>query len=426
MIHLSRNVAVKQMLVNALISGENYVSLATKRCNNLIAYIVYLCFSYVNIIVLSVTSRPTELDDDLLDLLSDSDHEDTAPKKRAKPTIQLKTSRTSTKPETGSSSLDGKPITSKGGTDNGGGMGDGEGTGGLERPKTSRGKSVLEKPEELEDGGGGENKEKGGADVLRLDSPPEQRPAPSITTTPVKTRSRPAVDSAVSSKIDFGEDEDDLLSGMGLDDSGTSSKTKDSGIFGTKRGSKVDELFGTAARKTTGRPLTKTAEKMTQNAKQPQRGEAEIGGGGEDEEEEEGYQFGGYLSSVALGGDSRRRHSSEESLTSRPSSAPAKKSVRFADTVDVETSDRPSSSPAVTDPPKPSLKGNKKGGAVGRPREVDEAARKPPLSRKMDAAEQLATKEGLVSEQQEGGMTGGNNLVGENKPTMGEFLSSDR
>ena len=376
--------------------------------------------------MLSVTSRPTELDDDLLDLLSDSDHEDTAPKKRAKPTIQLKTSRTSTKPETGSSSLDGKPITSKGDTDNGGGMGDGEGTGGLECPTTSRGKSVLEKPEELEDGGGGENKEKGGADVLRLDSPPEQRPAPSITTTPVRTRSRPAVDSAIGSKIDFGEDEDDLLSGMGLDDNGTSSKTKDSGIFGTKRGSKVDELFGTAARRTTGRSLTKTAEKMTQNAKQPQRGAAEIGGGGEEEEEEEGYQFGGYLPSVALGGDSRRRHSSEESLTSRPSSAPAKKSVRFADTVDVEASDRPSSSPAVTDPPKPSLKGNKKGSAVGRPREVDEVSRKPPLPRKMDTAEQLVTKEGLVSEQQEGEMTGGNNLVRENKPTTGEFLSSNR
>ena len=379
----------------------------------------FLCCSSINIIVLSVTSHPTELDDDLLDLLSDSDHEDMAPKKRAKPTIQLKTSRTSTKPESGGSSLDGKPITSKGGTDNGEGMGDGERAGGLECPKTSRGKSVLEKQEELEDGGGGENKEKGGAD-----SPPEQHPAPSITTTPVRTRSRPAVDSAIGSKIDFGEDEDDLLSGMGLDDNATSSKTKDSGIFGTKRGSKVDELFGTVARKTTGRQLTKTAERKAENAKQPQRGAAEIGEGGEEEEEEEDYQFGGYLPSAALGGDSRRRNSSEDSLTSRPSSAPAKKSVRFADTVDVETSDRPSSSPAVTDPPKPSLKGNRKGGTVDRPRE---ASRKPPLPRKMDTAEQPATKEGgLVTEQQEGEMTGGNSLVGENKPTTGEFLSSDR
>ena len=347
--------------------------------------------------MLLVTSHPTELDDDLLDLLSDSDHEDVAPKKRAKPMIQLKTSRTSTKPERGSSSLDGKPITSKGDTDNGGGMGDEERAGGLDRPKTSRGSSALQKPEELKDGGGGENKEKGGTDVLRLDSPPEQHPA--ITTTPVRTRSRAAVDSAIGSKIDFGEDEDDLLSGMGLDDSGTSSKTKDSGIFGAKRGSKVDELFGTATRKTTGRQLTKTAERKAENAKQPQRGAAEISGGGEEEEEEEDYQFGGYLPSAALGGDSRRRHSSEDSLTSRPSSAPAKKSVRFADTVDVEASDRPSSSPAVTDQPKPSLKGNRKGGTVGRPKEVDEASRKPPLPRKMDAAEQPATKEGQVTEQ---------------------------
>ena len=331
-----------------------------------------------------------------------------APKKRAKPTIQLKTSRTSTKPERGSSSLDGKPITSEAGTDSGGGTGDGDGAGGLERPKTSRGKSVLED---------------GGADGLMLDSPPEQCPTPSITTTPVRTRNQPAVDSAIGSKIDFGEDEDDLLSGMGLDDNATSSKTKDSGIFGTKRGSKVDELFGTAARKTTGRQLTKNAERKAENAKQPQRGPAEIGGGGEEEEEEEDYQFGGYLPSAALGGDSRRRNSSEDSLTSRPSSAPAKKSVRFADTVDVETSDRPSSSPAVTDPPKPSLKGNRKGGTVDRPRE---ASRKPPLPRKMGAAEQPATKEGLVTEQQEGEMIGGNSLVGENKPITGEFLSSDR
>lgn len=353
------------------------------------------------------------------------------PKKRAKPTIQLKTSRTSAKPEIGSRNLGGKPITSEGGIDNGEGMGDREGPGGLDRPKTSRGKSPLEKLAELQNGGIGESKERGGADVLRLDSPPEQcSAAPSITTTPLRTHSRPAADSGISSKIDFGDDEDDLLSGMGLDDNGTSSKTKNSGIFGTKRGSKVDELFGTTARKPFSRQLTKTVERKAENAKQPQRGAAKIGGGEdekEEEEEEEGYQFGGYLPSVALGSDSRRRHSSEESLTSRPSSAPAKKSVRFADTVDVETSDRPSSSPAVTDPPKPSLKGGRKGGTVGRQREEDETSRKPPLPRKMDAAEQPVTKEEMVTEQQEDEMaSGGSGEVGENKPTTGEFLSSDR
>ena len=389
-----------------------------------------LCCCYTNIIVVSVPSHTSpELDDDLLDLLSDSDHEDVGPKKRAKPTIQLKTNRTSTKPESGSSNLGGKPITSEGDRDNGGGMVDREGPGELDRPKTSRGKSALEKIEELQNGGG-ENKERGGADVLKLDSPPEQHSAaPSITTTPVRTHSRPAVDSGISSKIDFGEDEDDLLSGMGLDDNVASSKTKDLGIFGTKRGSKVDELFGIIARKPSGRQLTKTAERKAENAKQPQRGAAKIGEGGEEEEEEEeeGYQFGGYLPSAALGSDSRRRHSSEESLTSRPNSAPAKKSVRFADTVDVETSDRPSSSPAVTDPPKPSLKGGRKGGTVGRQREVDEASRKPPLPRKMDAAEQPVTKEELVTEQQEDEMAnGGYGEVGESKPTAGEFLSSDR
>ena len=390
-----------------------------------------LCCCYTNIIVVSVPSHTSpELDDDLLDLLSDSDHEDVGPKKRAKPTIQLKTNRTSTKPESGSSNLGGKPITSEGDRDNGGGMVDREGPGELDRPKTSRGKSALEKIEELQNGGG-ENKERGGADVLKLDSPPEQHSAaPSITTTPVRTHSRPAVDSGISSKIDFGEDEDDLLSGMGLDDNVASSKTKDLGIFGTKRGSKVDELFGITARKPSGRQVTKTAERKAENAKQPQRGAAKIGEGGEEEEEEEeeeGYQFGGYLPSAALGSDSRRRHSSEESLTSRPSSAPAKKSVRFADTVDVETSDRPSSSPAVTDLPKPSLKGGRKGGTVGRQREVDEASRKPPLPRKMDAAEQPVTKEEMVTEQQEDEMTsGGYGEVGESKPTAGEFLSSDR
>ena len=62
---------------------------------------------------------------------------------------------------------------------------------------------------------------------------------------------------------------------------------------------------------------------------------------------------------------------------------------------------------------------------MGRLKEVDEASRKPPLPRKMDAAEQPATKEGQVTEQQEGEMTSGNNLVRENKPTTGD-LSSDR
>ena len=64
---------------------------------------------------------------------------------------------------------------------------------------------------------------------------------------------------------------------------------------------------------------------------------------------------------------------------------------------------------------------------MGRQREVDEASRKPPLPRKMDAAEQPVTQEEMVTEQQEDEMTsGGNGEVGESKPTAGEFLSSDR
>lgn len=349
---------------------------------------------------------PSDLDDDFLDLLSDNDHGDVAPKTRTKPKIQLRTGQGSKSSE--GSSLDGKPITSEGGVNNNEGGGKGEGLSQeLDRPKPSRGKSEAEKWEDLD--GESKTREKGKADALKLDSSLKQQ-RPTDSTMSVKGLNQSStVDSFSSSKIDFSEDGDDLLSGMGLDD-GTTSKH-----FGARRGSKIDELLGTAARKATGGPLSKSEKSGIRNAKLP-KSTAESG---EVEEEKEDYQFGGYLPSAAVDGGSlkpRRRHSSDDALTSRPSTAPVKKSVRFADMV--ETSDRPSSSPAVTEPPKPSLKGARRSTSVGRPKEGGEASRKPNSPPGVES-------EG-AAEQQEGVIHSGSSLVRDGKQSDGEFLSTER
>ena len=201
-------------------------------------------------------------DDDLLDLLSDGDGDDAAVRKR-------------TKPRTPSLEQDGKPITSVA----------------EERPRSGRGSDdrrsdVVESSAEQKD--------------IQVEVEKGHKPESS---TALKDRKVESFNSSL-----FG---DDLLSGMGLADSG---------------GSKVSDLLG--------------------NVRKP-AGEGGLTG----DVEEEGYRFGGYSPSVASlekPPSGIRRGSEGDSLTSRPSSAPStsvKKSVRFADTV--ETSDRPSSSPAV-------------------------------------------------------------------------------
>lgn len=361
------------------------------------------------------TVVPPDLDDDLLDLLSDNDHGDVAPKTRTKPKIQLRTGRGSKSSE--GSSFDGKPITSEGDVDDNEGGGKGEGLSQEpDHPKPSRGKSEAEKWEELD--GGSKTREKGKADALKLDSSLKQQ-RPTDSTMSVKGLSQSStVDSFSSSKIDFGEDGDDLLSGMGLDDGTTSTTAKH---FGARRGSKIDELLGTAARKATGGQLSKSEKSGIRNAKLP-KSTAESGEVGEEKED---YQFGGYLPSAAVDGGSlkpRRRHSSDDALTSRPSTAPVKKSVRFADVV--ETSDRPSSSPAVTEPPKPSLKGARRSTSVGRPKEGGEATRKPPLPQRTNSPAGVES-EG-AAEQQEGVIHSGSSLVRDDKQSDGEFLSTER
>jgi len=85
-----------------------------------------------------------------------------------------------------------------------------------DHPKPTRGKSEAEKWEELD--GGSKTREKGKADALKLESSLKQQ-RPTNSTMSVKGLSQSStVDSFSSSKIDFGEDGDDLLSGMGLDD----------------------------------------------------------------------------------------------------------------------------------------------------------------------------------------------------------------
>ena len=363
-------------------------------------------------------------DDDLLDLLSDSGDEDLAPKKREKPKIQLmsKPKSTSTTVATASppplandTPLDGKPITSTSSVVNG------NHTDELVRPRTSRGNQSIintnksSAPPRLLPTSENEMKSSttSGVDVLKLDD--------SLT-----------AGSLNSTQVDFDDAGDDLLSGMGLDDSdviGGSAKPP-KGRQPERRGSILDELLGTKS------SSTKSAETKLKKEK-------DIDGEGD------GFQFGGYLPSAAADSavsttptranksnlkiHSGRRGSSELSdvLASRPGSAPtpAKKSVRFADAT--ETSERPSSSPATsvtaaTTPPNSGGGGSKRlaSSAVLTPssevdvssRPIREGSKKPPLPRRATAVAMVsgqgkAVEEGGESPETEGGL--GNDDPGE-------------
>lgn len=346
-------------------------------------------------------------DDDLLDLLSDSGDEDLAPKKREKPKIQLTSKPKSTTTTAATASvpppaedtfLDGKPITSTSSVVNG------NHTDELVRPRTSHGNQSIMSTNKSSDHPQllptSENETKSSitsrVDVLKLD---DLLTAGSLNST----------------QVDFDDAGDDLLFGMGLDDSDVISGSTKSpkGRQPERQGSILDELLGTKS------SSTKSAETKLKKEK-------DIDG------EADSFQFGGYLPSAAADSavsttptranksnlkiPSGRHGSSELSdvLTSRPGSAPtlAKKSVRFADAT--ETSERPSSSPATsvaaTAPPSSRGGGSKilaSSAVLTSSSEMDvsskpigEGSKKPPLPRR-------ATTVGMVSGQSKAAEGGG-------------------
>lgn len=380
--------------------------------------IFYSCDYYLNIIYVHVHCTlhlPIDFDeDDLLDLLSDSGDEDLAPKKREKPKIQIKSksslsaTSTPTVPAPGSSLVDnkdtqndGKPITSANFT-----AGNCEGDD-IERPRTSSGKQgvadsinssslPLSIPPALS---ASETKPKQSSstfapDILKIDHP--------------SAKASTSGGSLNSTQIDFDDDEDDILSGMGLDDSDVvdSAKSKVGGKKEMdKRGSSsmLEESLGAKKKSSSIKP-------KTESKKVGQLGDDASNG------KEDDFQFGGYLPSAAaddstttstataqanksnLKVPSERRRSTEflDSLTTRPGSAPtsAKKSVRFSDTI--EMSDRPSSSPAAGEVSKqpPSTREGRRTALVDAPSELEglsakvggDGAKKPPLPRRSATA----------------------------------------
>lgn len=314
---------------------------------------------YLLLVFISLVCFLPDFDDDILDLLSDSDSEDKAPKKRVKPKIQLKTA--SKRDE--STSKDDKPITSntaniteKAGSD-------------FERPRTSHGRQPQTNGVDSSIEPTATEKASNKVDILKLDSTPERRVEPSNQS--IKSTR----ESFNSTKVDFDDEDDDILSGMGLDES----NSKPTASSKKQQGSRLDELLG-------------KKQKQAPTPEEPKNSAASVLSGNVKDEEEDGFQFGGYLPSAATDSSgsklptSRRRRGSD-SLTSRPSSAPSqtKKTVRFAEAV--ENNDRPSSSPVTNDAPKPVVKGSRKNGVAAQTTvsEKDEGSsfsRKPPLPRK--------------------------------------------
>ena len=387
------------------------------------------------------THTHVELDDDLLDLLSDGDTEDPAPKKRTKPRIQLRTGRA--KPEGGAAvdasqglQSDGKPITSgerktenradgSPSMDGGGGATASEMDSVPDRPRTRHSRPVTG-----DTTGGSEPESRtvatGASEGAGGDSKPNLPKQDSSLRRSVPSR-KPR------GSVDVDLDGDDLLSGMGLEDEEPaltrSSAGGINGAPGVRRGSKLDELLGTAPKK----PSPKTEKLGARGDKTKAAGPTATSGLSTSSStgEEDGYQFGGYVPSVASGAAGkptslpsgmRRRLGSDGdplSLTSRPTSAPAKKSVRFADTV--ETSDRPSSSPSVSEVAKAPLKGSRKPSG---PKEGEGGSRKPPLSRKSEAAKEakkLAEESGVGSKLTSEA-TGEDDSQSDLKPRSGEEL----
>ena len=367
------------------------------------------------------SSSPEDIDD-LLDLLSDSGDEDQTPKKREKPLIPLTsklkpdapTTSTPTPPtltngEDPAIQDNGKPITS---TATKSTINENDE---IERPRTSRGKQDLVDTKGSSDyvsaPGKESKKSSSGANVLTLDSSSKQ--------------SAPA-GSLKSAQVEFDDDEgDDLLSGMGLDDSDVIGLAKQPGKGKPeRRGSVLDELLGKKSSAASKEAQYNRSKTTATKAKKLGEDDSTKDSDGEGES----FQFGGYVPSAASGDSSSnsgqakkprlkvptgRRGFSElslppDALTARPGSAPSpavKKSVRFSDTV--ETSDRPLSSPAatneggVTNPISDSHSNRRtatssdKEEALSASKQNSEGAKKPPLPRSSgkskESGEQLET-----------------------------------
>ena len=283
-----------------------------------------------------------DFDDDLLDLLSDS--EDIAPKKRTKPKIQLtqKSKQHTAKP-------DGKPITS---IKDDSVLPDLD----LERPGTSRGNPLLEN-NPRHSATAVQKESSTDTNVLTLDSPHQSNIVSRRSLSAKSSKSSESSSSVHSRGVDFDEDDDDILGSMGFDDSSTQSSKRGSSKADASS-TRLDDILGV------GKPKSKpdTGSKSTHFS-------SRIGNTSTTTTDEDSFQFGSYVpSSVDISSASpkqslklpsgRRRGSSEldTSITTRPNSAPspAKKSVHFAQKL--ETSERPSSSPSISEPKKPSLK----------------------------------------------------------------------
>ncbi len=105
--------------------------------------------------------------------------------------------------------------------------------------------------------------------------------------------------SHTASALDFS-DEDDILSGMGLDDNNAPHKSKTS-LGGQMRGSRAAGATSSHSQPFQDMEEVKTSTRMREMGRDGENGKEEEEGGeeGEDKEEEgESYQFGGYLPSV--------------------------------------------------------------------------------------------------------------------------------
>lgn len=345
--------------------------------------------------------------DDLLDFLSDSGDEDQAPKKREKPKIQLtskskpeiSTSTTTTPTLTNSEDIatqdNGKPITSLKNTI--------EENSEIKRPRTSRGKQDL-------------TVTKNSSNAIPAPAM-ESKWSSSGAAIDSSSKQRTSAGSLKSAQVDFDDDEgDDLLSGMGLDDSDVIGPAKQPEKGKPERqGSVLDELLGKRSSAPSKEAGDNNKSKSSEiKAKKLTDDKTDSDGEGES------FQFGGYVPSAVSGDQSStsiqakkprlkmpvgRRGFSEltlppDALTTRPGSAPSpavKKSVRFADTV--ETSDRPSSSPATTSeggvtkaPPTAGSHNNRntaapsdKDDASSTSKQSSEGAKKPPLPSRSSA-----------------------------------------
>ena len=306
-----------------------------------------------------------------MDLLSDSDSEDKAPKKRVKPKIQLKTNP---KRDESATNHDSKPITSSSTTTE-------HTESDFERPKTGHGRQS-----QSDTSSSAQPVAKSGkVDILKLDSTPEHLKSSFRSTKASKSLG----ESFNSTNVDFGDGDDDILSGMGFDDS--SSKAS---VSAKRKGSRLDELLG-----------KKKPVQVVDENKQP-TGLTENGVGDLNNGDEDGFQFGGYLPSAATDSSSAhgqklpaaKRRQNSDSLTFRPSSAPGpgKKTVRFAEAV--ENENRPSSSPATNDTPKPALKGTRRASTQDQDSKAKDGSTsfsgKPPLPRKSEPAGLTAVSKG--------------------------------